>query len=365
MYLVYFTKKYLKTFKTSLVKTVKRLAGLAKSTPTDLLIDQGLQNVFTLQACVRAEFMQSALQAVDTPCLITSKINYTYLREEVGGTEPFSNVGRSIEWPKSRFSPLFQEVRAHLNRTDMSLLVLFDSKADPSSKQFRHTLAPTTYEHRSRLLVSKDLSATHANKLFHNLTQAGLHELEDVCPLFEVYLADLQNDPGNAPQEWWEKEKGRITIGAEELIRCRTPEPPRSILHCDLRIPGASRAQICLLKILLRIHIENLLAPFSPTNPNSESETQSHRGMFKKHTLNVTCAYPDGSTTKGCSKAGFDVYFPELEATDDAYKKISPQIPGCQTIARAKGYGVLAALLLTSQETELTIHCDRKPLVDL
>lgn len=197
----------------------------------------------------------------------------------------------------------------------------------------------------------------HANKLFYNLTQAGLHELDDVCPLFEVYMADLRNNSANAPQELWEKEKS-ITIKAEELLRCRTPEPPRSILHPDLRIPGASRAEIRLLKLLLRIHLGNLLAPFSHAHPNSEIKTQNHWGMFKKHTLNVTCAYPDGSTTKGCSRAGFGVYFPELEATDEAYKKISSQIPGCHTIARAEGYGVLAALLLISQETELTIHCD-------
>jgi hypothetical protein len=87
-----------------------------------------------------------------------------------------------------------------------------------------------------------------------------------------------------------------------------------------MRIPGASRAQIRLLKILLRIHLENLPVPFSPTHPNPESDTQNHWGMFKKHTLNVTCAYPDGSPTKGCSRAGFGVYFPELEATDEAYK---------------------------------------------
>jgi hypothetical protein len=136
------------------------------------------------------------------------------------------------------------------------------------------------------------------------------------------------------------------------------------ILDLYLHIPGASRAHIRLLKLLLQIHLENLLAPFSPAHPNSETETKTHWGMFKKHTLNVSCAYPDGSTTKGCSRAGFGVYFQELEATDEAYKKISSRIPGCQTIARAEGYGALAALLLTRQDTELTIHCDRKPLVD-
>jgi hypothetical protein len=50
MYLVPFTNKYLKKFEVTLRTTVKRLAGLAKSTATDLLFDQGLTNVFNLQA---------------------------------------------------------------------------------------------------------------------------------------------------------------------------------------------------------------------------------------------------------------------------------------------------------------------------
>jgi hypothetical protein len=62
MYLVPFTNKYLKKFEVTLGTTVKRLAGLAKSTATDLLFDQGLTNVFNLQPSVRAKFMQSALQ---------------------------------------------------------------------------------------------------------------------------------------------------------------------------------------------------------------------------------------------------------------------------------------------------------------
>jgi hypothetical protein len=190
--------------------------------------------VFTLQSCVRTEFTQSALQAVDLPCRITSQISYTHLREDVSGTEPFSNLGRSTEWPESRLSPLFRGVRAHLNKRDMSLLVLFNSKADPSIRKLRHTLAPIAYEHQARLLVSKGLSETHANfEIDCSTTWTGRDSMN-----LKMSAHFLNNDSADMPQEIWEKEKGRVTIGADKLLRCRTPEPSRSILHPDLRIPA-------------------------------------------------------------------------------------------------------------------------------
>jgi hypothetical protein len=72
MYLINFPKTYLKQFKRILVGTIKRLAHLAKSTPTDLLIFQGFHNVFDLQAVIRADFLQNCLQAPDLPCRISS-----------------------------------------------------------------------------------------------------------------------------------------------------------------------------------------------------------------------------------------------------------------------------------------------------
>jgi hypothetical protein len=50
IYLIIFHKHYLRRIETLLVQVVKRMAGLASSTPTDLLIDQGLYNIFTLQS---------------------------------------------------------------------------------------------------------------------------------------------------------------------------------------------------------------------------------------------------------------------------------------------------------------------------
>lgn len=40
------------------------------------------------------------------------------------------------------------------------------------------------------------------------------------------------------------------------------------------------------------------------------------------------------------------------------------RIPGHQTIARAEACGILAALMVTRPDTDLSIHCDRAPLVD-
>jgi hypothetical protein len=57
MYLIIFPKHYLRRIETLLVQVVKRLAGLASSTPTDLLIDQAFYNTFTLQSSTHAEFM--------------------------------------------------------------------------------------------------------------------------------------------------------------------------------------------------------------------------------------------------------------------------------------------------------------------
>jgi hypothetical protein len=80
MYLIHSPKSYLERFKNICVCSVKRLAHLALSTPTDLLIAQGLYNIENLQSAVRAEFMQNCLQGVDTPCRLTSQRSYTHLK---------------------------------------------------------------------------------------------------------------------------------------------------------------------------------------------------------------------------------------------------------------------------------------------
>jgi hypothetical protein len=176
MNLISFLKQCLKRIETLLVQVIKRMAGLANSTPTDLLIDQGLYNTFTLQSSIRAEFMQSALQAVDIPCKITSQISYTHIKHHplFNGIEPFSKAGTSITWPENQFSPLFHGIQSHLNALNMSLLTSFDSKVDLQSRLIQKTLLPLAFYHRLCLRVRKGLTETHIIRLFKKSEESKL-----------------------------------------------------------------------------------------------------------------------------------------------------------------------------------------------
>jgi hypothetical protein len=123
MYLMNFPKTYLEQFGRTLVGTIKRLAHLAKSTPTDLLICQGFHNVFNLQAIVRANFLQNCLQAPDMPCQISSQISYTHLRclqtfKEVPPS--FGPEGLKVKWRERTHSSIFHGIKKHLLALDMS-----------------------------------------------------------------------------------------------------------------------------------------------------------------------------------------------------------------------------------------------------
>jgi hypothetical protein len=63
-------------------------------------------------------------------------------------------------------------------------------------------------------------------------------------------------------------------------------------------------------------------------------------------------------------KLDFGAFFLEIDS-HMPLRTILARISGCQTIARAEGFGILAALLLSKQSTHLTIYCDREPLVDI
>jgi hypothetical protein len=165
------------------------------------------------------------------------------------------------------------------------------------------------------------------------------------------------------PKENWELQKGRKTSSPQDIIACRNPGA-RRLLQPDLHIPEASKGQLQLLRFLIQILIEQLLAPYSLAEPTKPStETSTCWGLHLKHSLDVTVAYPDGSALRDGSKAGFGVYFPELNKQPD-FKGIASRIPGDPTIARAEAFGVLAALLLTKPDNPLDIYCDREPLVN-
>jgi hypothetical protein len=86
-----------------------------------------------------------------------------------------------------------------------------------------------------------------------------------------------------------------------------------------LQVDHASKAQLRLLRLLIRLFLEQLLAPFVLGHTmldGSPVETATHWGSIPKYTLPVTRAYSDGSATKNESCAGFGVHFPQLPVTD-------------------------------------------------
>ena len=113
MYLITFPQKYLKKFQTILAKTVKTLAKLASSTPTDLLISQGLLNVINLQRTVRTEFLLSLFDSIDEPTRISTTIAYSHIRysNPFSGVCPFSSRGLQIPCKDSRLALLFRAIR--------------------------------------------------------------------------------------------------------------------------------------------------------------------------------------------------------------------------------------------------------------
>jgi hypothetical protein len=78
-----------------LARTVKTLAKLASSTPTDLLISQGLLNVINLQRTVCTEFLLSLFDFIDEPTRISTTIAYSNIRygNPFSGVCPFSSRG--------------------------------------------------------------------------------------------------------------------------------------------------------------------------------------------------------------------------------------------------------------------------------
>jgi hypothetical protein len=83
MYLISFPISYLDIFDARLASAVKRLSHMAKSTITDMLIDQGLQNIYLLQGSTRTQFLLSALEAPDIHCKLTSRILHARALEAV------------------------------------------------------------------------------------------------------------------------------------------------------------------------------------------------------------------------------------------------------------------------------------------
>jgi hypothetical protein len=81
------------------------------------------------------------------------------------------------------------------------------------------------------------------------LSRSGLHDLDDISPLFEHPIGD--------PTERWNHQKGRPTKSFAQVATNKT-----RVLHNHLQVDHASKAQLRLLRLLIRLFLEQLLAPF-------------------------------------------------------------------------------------------------------
>jgi hypothetical protein len=163
------------------------------------------------------------------PCCISSQISYTQLRysQTSKGVPPFGPEGLKVKWQEQTHSPIFHRIKKHLLALDMSFLVNFDTLIDPHSRRIAATLTPLAYKHLTQL-QGQGYSVTLITRLFRNLAAAGLHDLDDISPLFEHPIED--------PTERWNHQKGRPTKPF-----CRLPLG-KGFLHSHLQVDHASKA---------------------------------------------------------------------------------------------------------------------------
>jgi hypothetical protein len=138
MYFISFPVSYLDIFDARLASAVKRLSHMAKSIITDMLIDQGLQNIYLLQGSTRTQFLLGALEAPDIHCKLTSRILHARVIEAVSskcfkGMSPFSSYGlqiatstRQIRKIDKLLPPLFRGIRPNLIKTKSCIQTTFN-----------------------------------------------------------------------------------------------------------------------------------------------------------------------------------------------------------------------------------------------
>jgi hypothetical protein len=169
----------------------------------------------------------------------------------------------------------------------MSFLVNFDTPIEPQSRRIATTLAPLAYEQLAQL-QARGYLVSLITRLFKNLADASLHNLDDISPLFE--------HPIGNPTERWNHQRGRPTKSFAQVATDRT-----RVLHSHLQVDHASKAQLQLLCLLVQLHLEQLLAPFVlgyTMLDGSSVETSTHWGSIPLYTLPVTRAYSDSSASK-------------------------------------------------------------------
>jgi hypothetical protein len=153
MYLIAFSISYLQIFDARLASAVKLLSHMAKSTIADMLIDQGLHNIYLRQGSTRTQFLLGAL-APDIHCKLTSRILHARAIEAVSskgfkGMSPFSingqKVATSIEKSKQieRFlPPILRGIRQNLIKTNSTIQTKFNYIVNSNCRNIDETLKP-------------------------------------------------------------------------------------------------------------------------------------------------------------------------------------------------------------------------------
>jgi hypothetical protein len=250
--------------------------------------------------------MQNCLQAVDTPCRLTSQISYTHLKyDSLKGISPFSKEGlRDGCWTEKSSSPIFAGVRDHLRKINMSLLISFDTQATSIA-----IILSTHLRHLRCFILTNWLpraSAAHmllnfspilmVPKLLHSMT----FQMSSVGPpLFDAPIARPLSNP-------WHRQKGRAPRTLQEIL---TIQSSVRILHTHFCLSNASVKQRKLLRILLHLFLERVLQAHAQDASYNMQETSTHWGRLQKHIVQSPGAYTDGSASKDGTRAGFGVNF--------------------------------------------------------
>jgi ribonuclease HI len=108
----------------------------------------------------------------------------------------------------------------------------------------------------------------------------------------------------------------------------------------------------------MHLFLERVLQSHAQDASNNMQEISTHWGKIHKHIVQATAAYTDGSACKDETCAGFGINFSGVPICNEKLR-----ILGHQTIARAEAYGVLTALMMVQRNIDLSIYCDREPLV--
>jgi hypothetical protein len=377
MYLIAFPILYLQIFDARLASAVKRLSHMAKSTITDMLIDQGLHNIYLLQGSTTTQFLLGALEAPDIHCKLTSRILHARAIEAVSskgfkGMSPFLINGLKVATTikKSKqierlLPPLLRGIRQNLIKTNSTIQTKFNHIVNSNSRNIDETLKPLALKALidNACLPFSGCTRKRVKLLFESLEKCLYISLDELSSLFRINYA------GN---EAWTAMKGLKYVDPKQMCEI-------SGLNAIYDLPYLTdstkdyqkhldQSSITLLGELVS-HFAFFLLKLYQRESEATSETSSNWGIFRKGSVTATSIFVDGS----CSdknifpvKAGFALYVPfcfNLKQNAPSNLIIKSRIPGSQTSERAEAFAILAALMLTSDLSPLKIYTDCLSLV--